>query len=62
MDEHRSESGVDLTLIDEMLQLTPEQRIDRNDQMLAVVQELRRGFGIPFAPEEHPRRAGSGEG
>lgn len=35
---------VDLTLIEEMSHLTPEERILQNDRMLQTIQELRKGF------------------
>lgn len=35
---------VDETLIDEMLKLSPEQRLELHDQMLETALELRRGF------------------
>ena len=35
---------VDLTLIEEMSRLTPEERILLNDRMILTIQELRRGF------------------
>ena len=38
-------AGIDVTLIDEMLRLTPEERIELNDRMRTTVEELRRGFG-----------------
>ena len=35
---------VDATLIDELLAMTPEERIAQNDRTLAMIQELRDGF------------------
>ena len=35
---------VDVTLIDAMLALTPEERIRENDRMLRAIEELRHGF------------------
>ena len=35
---------VDLTLIEEMSRLTPEERILQNDRMIQTIQELRKGF------------------
>lgn len=35
---------VDLTLIEEMSHLTPEERILLNDRMIQTIQELRKGF------------------
>jgi hypothetical protein len=37
-------SGVDLTLIDEMLRLTPLERLRQNDRMAALAVELRDAF------------------
>lgn len=36
--------GVDLTLIDAMLALSPEERLRQNDRVLRMIQELRDGF------------------
>ena len=36
--------AVDSTLIDELLALTPEERLRQNDRMLRTIQELRDGF------------------
>jgi hypothetical protein len=35
---------VDTTLIDAMLNLTPEERLRQNDRLLRTIQELRDGF------------------
>ena len=35
---------VDLSLIDALLALTPEQRLLQNDRMLKTIQDLRDGF------------------
>lgn len=40
----RSRSGVDSTLVAEMLRLSPEARLRLNDRTIASVQELRRAF------------------
>ncbi len=47
---------VDPTLIAEMLRLTPEQRVDQNDQMLAMIEELRRGLAPAQEPADDARR------
>ncbi len=39
-----ADSGIDLTLIREMLALTPEQRLSWNDAMVRLIEELRRGL------------------
>ena len=36
--------GVDLTLIDEMLRLSPEQRLRQNDRVAALAVELQEAF------------------
>lgn len=36
----------DVTLIDAMLALTPEERLAQNDRMIRTVQELRDAFAI----------------
>jgi hypothetical protein len=38
------EYTVDVTLIDAMLALTPEERLLQNDRMIQTIQELRDGF------------------
>jgi hypothetical protein len=48
---------VDLTLIDELRAMTPEERIDLNDRTLAMIEELRRGVAIAEAHPAHPGRA-----
>lgn len=42
---------VDVTLIDEMLALTPTQRLQQNDRTLTILDELRRGL-----EPHHPSR------
>jgi hypothetical protein len=37
-------SEVDVTLIQETLALTPQQRIQQNDRVLRMIEELRDGF------------------
>ncbi len=39
-----NQSGVDCTLIDEMLKLSPEERLQLNDRMIQTILELRNGF------------------
>jgi len=51
--------AVDSTLIDEMLALTPEERLRQNDRMLRTIQELRDGFAA--ARPDHAPRAPRGE-
>jgi hypothetical protein len=38
--ERAADYGIDLSLIEENLRLTPEQRIDQNDLVLTEVEEL----------------------
>lgn len=40
----RDQAGVDVTLVDACLALTPEQRLLQNDRVIATIQELRDGF------------------
>jgi len=37
-------SGVDVTLIEEMLRLSPAERLRQNDRMAAIAVKLRTGF------------------
>ena len=37
-------TSIDLSLIDALLALTPEQRLRQNDRMLKTIQDLRDGF------------------
>jgi hypothetical protein len=37
--------AVDVTLIDEMLRLTPKQRLEQNDRMATLAVRLRTAFG-----------------
>lgn len=43
-DRTHDEDGVDLTLIDEMLQLEPIERLRLNDRAVRAILELRRAF------------------
>jgi hypothetical protein len=43
-DESDDVAAVDLSLIDALLALTPEQRLLQNDRMLQTIQDLRDGF------------------
>jgi hypothetical protein len=52
---------VDGTLIDAMLELTPEERLRQNDRMLRTIQELRDGFAARRA-DDAAGEAGRGEG
>lgn len=52
---------VDVTLIDAMLALTPEERLRQNDRMVRTIQELRNGFAAarphdPAGPARGQRR------
>jgi hypothetical protein len=42
---------VDVTLIDAMLQLSPEERLRQNDRMVRTVKELRDGFAARRADD-----------
>lgn len=44
-DEALDAERIDVTLIDETLRMTPEQRLLLNDRMIRTVTELRDGFG-----------------
>jgi hypothetical protein len=50
---------IDVTLIDAMLALTPEQRLRQNDRMLRTIQELRDGFAAR-RPVDPAGKAGGG--
>jgi hypothetical protein len=41
--------AVDSTLVDDLLALTPEERLRQNDRMLRTIQELRDGFAAARA-------------
>jgi hypothetical protein len=43
---------VDVTLIQEMLALTPTQRIQQNDRVLRMIEELRAGIAKPGKPAD----------
>jgi hypothetical protein len=50
--EHQVEpSALDVSLIDAMLALTPEQRLRQNDRMLRTIQELNDGFAARRADD-----------
>ncbi len=51
------QAHVDLTLIDEMLGLSPEERLQLNDRMLNQVAELRRAIAV--RSDQLAGRAGS---
>ena len=58
--EGQQPSGVcDVTLIDAMLSLTPEERLRLNDRMVQSIQELRHGFAAARADD--PARPAGGE-
>lgn len=46
---------VDVTLIDEMLRLTPEERLRLNDRMVRTIEELRDAFAAANRPDDAPR-------
>lgn len=53
--------ALDVSLIDAMLALTPEQRLRQNDRMLRTIQELNDGFAArraddPAVPTGRERR------
>jgi hypothetical protein len=52
------EYTVDVTLIDAMLALTPEERLLQNDRMLQTIQELRDGFAAR-GPDDAAHETGS---
>jgi len=41
---NRPGDAVDATLIEEMLRLSPEERLRQNDRSIAAIEELRRAF------------------
>ncbi len=41
-----SQEGVDTSLIEAMLILTPEERLRQNDRMLHMIEELRNGIAV----------------
>lgn len=47
----------DVTLIDAMLALTPEERIDQNDRMLRTLEELRDGLARSEEPHRDARQS-----
>ena len=47
----------DVTLIDAMLALSPEQRLRQNDRMVRAIEELRHGFAAVRA-HDAARKAG----
>ncbi|MGE0872988.1 MAG: hypothetical protein AB7P03_30835 [Kofleriaceae bacterium] len=46
---------VDITLIEAMLALTPQQRIQQNDRVLRMIEHLRDGFAKTRDPARDPR-------
>jgi len=46
-------SEVDITLIQETLALTPQQRIQQNDRVLRMIEELRDGFAKSRKPVDN---------
>lgn len=60
-DESDNVAAVDVSLIDALLALTPEQRLLQNDRMLQTIQDLRDGFATrrahdPTVPAGGERR------
>ena len=52
-DEGRARaSGVDVTLIDEMLRMTVRQRLEQNDRMAALAVKLRAAFDAGKGKDE----------
>ncbi len=49
------EAEVDVTLIDATLALTPRERLEQNDRVLQMIEELREGFA---RADEAARKAG----
>jgi hypothetical protein len=43
-DEQTQASGVDMSLVDAMLALSPEERLRHNDRMLRTIELLRQGL------------------
>jgi hypothetical protein len=54
----QGDAAIDLTLIDAMLALTPEERLRQNDRMVRTIEELRDAFDASRAdhPAGHPGR------
>lgn len=52
-------AGVDVTLVDAMLALSPEERLRENDRMIRTIEELRHGFATARADDA--ARAARGE-
>ncbi|HSK05087.1 MAG TPA: hypothetical protein VK932_27750 [Kofleriaceae bacterium] len=50
------ESEVDVSLIEATLALTPRERLEQNDRVLQMIEELREGFA---KADEAARRAGA---
>jgi hypothetical protein len=59
-DSHADKADVDITLIDEMLRLTPRQRLAQNDRMAALAVRLQTAFkktrGRPAKEWKSPAR------
>jgi len=52
-----SDVTLDVTLIDAMLALSPEERLRQNDRMVRTIEELRHGFAAVRA-HDAARKAG----
>jgi hypothetical protein len=50
--------AVDTSLVDEMLRLTPEERLRQNDRMLRTIKDLRDAFAAR-RPDDAAREAGN---
>jgi hypothetical protein len=50
-------AAADVTLIDSMLALSPEERLRQNDRMIRTIEELRHGFAAARA-HDAARQAG----
>jgi hypothetical protein len=57
VDDQDPSGACDVTLIDAMLSLTPEERLRLNDRMVQCIQELRHGFAA-VRPDDAARTAG----
>ena len=55
-EEKKTTVDVDVTLIDEMLRLTPKQRLEQNDRMATLAVRLRRAFAAGSEKPGWPSR------
>ncbi len=49
------EPGADVSLIEHLLELSPEERLRLNDRMVASIEELRRAFAAAAPPHARVR-------